>query len=150
MTARIKRDSTWFYPDADSPEYSRALIKSLSETPEISAIARHVLGDKAMVAMEQAGIEKNLQLIKLGADETKLNTARMKLASTTGADYNQLIREAHGLQLYKERNKDQSDPTFNNIVGAIGTGLAGYTGYKKLQMADRLGETALQNYLVGR
>jgi hypothetical protein len=63
MTARIKRDSTWFYPDADSPEYSRALIKSLSETPEISAIARHVLGDKVMAQMEQAGIDKNLQLI---------------------------------------------------------------------------------------
>lgn len=150
MTARIKRDNTWFYPDADSPEYSRALIKSLSETPEISAIARHVLGDKVMAQMEQAGIDKTIQLAKLKADETKLDIAKKKLASTTSADYNQLLREAHGLQLYKARNQDQSDPTFNNIVGAIGTGLAGYTGYKKLRMAENLGETALQNYLIGK
>jgi hypothetical protein len=140
----------WYLDDAQTPEYHQAMMKIARTQPETMALAKRILGDQVMASLETEGIKRELAGSQLAVNKTKIDTAKEKLASTVGKDYNDLISDYHALNRDKEQFKiDQAEREFytKNTLGALGLGISGYQGYKKLQYADTMGADALSKYL---
>jgi len=136
-----------YFTEADTPEYTAAMRKSIAVRPEVFALAARLLPDDIMASMQEAGIKKDITLTNLAIQKGKLDVLKEISAADLPAQRNELLRMHYGTQNMLEREKLDDKYALKTGLGLAGLGISGYSAWKKMQLAERLGPDALATYL---